>query len=144
MWILGAVAGASAGASLLLLTHVAPWFALQRVVRDIDEPRVFGKRVTRREAHLIGATVHIVISTLFGALYGHFVDQSIAPGFDVLPLLGWGGVMALVFGGIVMPLEGHGIFGVREDAWFPVDLSLTCMFWAVLYWVFTNVWVGLG
>ena len=144
MWILGLVAGACAGASLLLLTHIAPWFALQNVVRDIDEPHIFGKRISRREAHLVGATVHIIVTTLFGGLYAHLVDLSFAPGFSFLAILGWGGVLTVFLGGIVMPIEGHGIFGVKEDKWFPIDLLITSLLWAVLYWVFTNVWVGLG
>ena len=144
MIILGAVAGACAGASLLLLTHVAPWFAKQNVIRDVDDPRVFGKKISRREAHLVGVTVHVISATMFGTIYGYLVREHFAPGFEFIPLLGWGGVLWLFLGGVVMPLEGHGIFGVNEDSWFPVDLMITSLLWACLYWIFINVWLALG
>ena len=145
MMMLGVVAGACAGASLLLLTHLAPFFAISRVVPDIDQPTTFFfKKLSRREAHILGAAIHIVTATLFGALYAYFVREQLAPGFTLLPLLGWGGVLALFMGGIVMPLEGHGIFGIKEDRWFPMDLFLTNFLWAFLFWVFVHVWIGIA
>ncbi len=144
MILLGALSGACAGASLLLLTHIAPSLALQQVVRDVDEPRVFDKHISRREAHLVGVVVHVCAATVFGAVYGYFVREQLVPGFALIPLLGWGGVLWMFLGGIVMPIEGHGIFGVKEDSWFPVDLMITSFLWSFFYWIFVNIWVVLG
>lgn len=133
-------AGAIAGALLLFFSHVAPMFGAGNFLRDIDEPHVFGTSITRREAHLIGALLHILISAAFGGLFALFVEAGVFSDIGLLSLLGWSVVMTVFVGGVVMPLEGHGIFGVKEDAWFPVDLFVTNVFWAILFWGMMRMW----
>lgn len=136
--------GATSGAIILFLSHVAPLVGGGNFIRDIDRPTLFGRAISRREAHFVGIFVHIAVSALFGALFGLLVDQGIVYTFSFLPLLGWGVVLGLVTGAIILPLEGHGFFGLKEDAWFPADLFLTNVLWAVLMWSLMSVWNGLA
>lgn len=122
------------GVILLFLSHVAPRFGAGNFIRDLDEPRIFGKILTRREAHLLGALLQLFISMGSGVAFAYLVSRSVFPGFGLFSLLGWSVLMSLFIGGIILPLEGHGVFGVKEDAWFPVDLFLTNVVWSVLFW----------
>ncbi len=140
MLAIALAAGALSGAILLFLSHVAPRFGAGNFIRDLDQPRLFDRELSGREAHVLGSLVHICISALFGLGYGILVEQQVFGGFEILSLLGWSLIMSLFVGGVVLPLEGHGIFGVREDAWFPVDLVLTNTFWAVLFWLILQWW----
>lgn len=135
-------AGVSSGAMVLFLSHIAPRFGAGNFIRDLDRPHVFGKAITRREAHLLGIFVHLLLSGIFGGIYAALVAIDVFSGFFLLPLLGWGLLLTLVLGGVVLPLEGHGLFGVREDAWFPVDLLLTNVLWSLLFWWLMRVWLG--
>jgi hypothetical protein len=133
-------AGVSAGAILLFLSHIAPRFGAGNFVRDLDQPVLFGRHITRREAHFVGIFVYLVFSLAFGGMYAFLVSAGIVSGFQLLPILGWSLILTIVSGGIILPLEGHGLFGVKEDAWFPVDLIITYIFWGILYWWLMSVW----
>jgi len=135
-------AGCIAGAILLFLSHVAPMFGAGNFLRDMDEPRLFGKFITRREAHVVGAFAHLLISGLAGAAYGALIRMNVIPDFGFLPILGWSVVLSIAMGGIILPLEGHGLFGVKEDVWFPVDLFLTNILWGILFWGMMRLWPG--
>ena len=135
--------GASVGALTLFLSHIAPFVGAGNFIRDIDQPRLFGRTITRREGHLVGVCIHIVLSAVFGGVFGLLVDLGVAPGFGIVPLLAWGVLLALVTGVVILPLEGHGFFGVKEDAWFPVDLLLTNALWALFMWIIMGIWQGL-
>lgn len=132
--------GTLAGAILLFLSHIAPSLGAGNFIRDIDEPHAFGRDITHREAHFLGALIHLTLSGIFGGLFAYLVTVGVFADFSILSLLGWALITALFLGGVVLPLEGHGIFGVKEDAWFPVDLVLTSVGWAVLFWVFMHLW----
>ena len=140
MILTSAVAGVLAGAIVLFLSHVAPIFGAGNFVKDIDDPHIFGKEVTHREAHFLGILVHLLVSAWFGGIYGWFVGLGIFGGYGLPSILGWGVVLSVFVGGVVLPLEGHGIFGVREDAWFPVDLFLANIVWSVLFWWILSLW----
>ena len=127
-------AGTMAGGILLFFSHIAPSFSAKNFIRDVDEPRIFGRKKSRREAHLIGAILHLLVSTVAGAGYAYLVSQSVISDFSLLSSLGWAMIVGIFLGGVIMPLEGHGIFGVKEDAWFPVDLFVTQFLWGVLFW----------
>ena len=134
MILLALVGGAMSGVILLFFSHVAPRFGAGNFIRDLDEPRAFGKELTRREAHLLGALLHLLTSIVAAGTFAVLVAQFVFSGFGLLPLLGCGMVMTLVIGGVLLPLEGHGLFGFKEDPWFPVDLFLTNVLWSVLFW----------
>lgn len=137
------VSGAIVGVILLFFSHIAPALGAGNFVRDLDQPYVFGKNITRREAHLLGACAHVLISTIFGGLFAYLVSFNIFPGFDFFSILGWGCILSLFVGGVVLPLEGHGLFGTKEDAWFPVDLFLTNILWSILFWWTMRLWQGV-
>lgn len=134
------IAGIMSGAVLLFLSHIAPAFGAGNFIRDVDEPRVFGRLISHREGHLLGILLHLALSGVFGGLYAYLVELHIFTSFGLLSLLGWSVIMSLFIGGVVLPLEGHGIFGVKEDAWFPVDLFLTNVIWSMLFWVLIGLW----
>ncbi|MFH1620980.1 MAG: hypothetical protein ABIB04_02750 [Patescibacteria group bacterium] len=140
MIIAGLVSGAIAGAIIIFFSHVAPYFGVGNFVRDLDQPHVFNKKISRRESHLLGILVFSLVSCLFGGLYTYFVERSVFVDFSFISIAGWGFLMAIFFGGVVMPLEGHGIFGVKEDVWYPVDLVLANFIWAILYWWIIKLW----
>lgn len=140
MMTAGLVSGAIAGAIIILLSHLAPRLGAGNFVRDLDEPHIFGKKISHRESHLLGILVFLLVSMLFGGLYTYLVEQWLFLDYSFVSVLGWGFLMALFFGGIVMPLEGHGVFGVKEDAWYPVDLILANLIWAVIYWWIIQLW----
>ncbi|MEK7116133.1 MAG: hypothetical protein AAB879_01930 [Patescibacteria group bacterium] len=134
MILASAASGTFAGVVLFVFSHVAPMFGAGNFIRDLDKPRIFGAAVSRREAHVVGALTHILVSGASGAMFGFLVSLNIFQGFDLISLLGWSVVMTLAIGGVILPLEGHGVFGVKEDAWFPVDLFITNILWSVLFW----------
>ncbi|HWQ99819.1 MAG TPA: hypothetical protein VN397_03160 [Candidatus Methylomirabilis sp.] len=139
--LIAGISGGAAGALMLFLSHIAPWFGAGNFVRDLDELRLFGRTYSRREGHVIGVFIHLFLSFFFGALYGFGVDQGIASGFGVWPLVTYAVLLTVFVGGVVMPLEGHGIFGVREDDWFPIDLLLTNLGWVFFYAVIVTMWL---
>lgn len=131
----GGIAGLCAGTVLILFSHLAPRIGAGDYVKDIDRVRLFGRTYTRRESHIFGVLVHLIISFFFGALFSYGVIQGIVSVYGFWELVGYVILMTVVLGGIIMPLEGHGLFGYREDKWFSIDLLLTNIGWAVLYYL---------
>jgi nitric oxide reductase large subunit len=68
--------------------------------------------------------------------------MGVFPDSGILSILEWGLIVTLFMGGVVMPIEGHGLFGVKEDSWFPFDLLMTCILWAAIFWMILNLWPG--
>lgn len=139
----GTFAGVAAGVVLTLLSHLAPFVGAGNFIHDLDQPRAFGKIISHREAHLIGVLVHLLCSLLSGACFAWLVSLGWVSGFHLLPILGWSCLTLLVYGGLVMPLEGHGFFGVRHDPWFAVDVFLTNVGWGLLYLLFLPLWTSV-
>lgn len=139
--LLGGIAGVVAGAVLLFLSHVAPRFSAGAFVRDVDAVRVFGREISRREAHALGMLLHLALSFFFGAFFAFHVVQGVASGFNPAPLAAYAILITLFTGGVVMPLEGHGLFGWKEDGWFMMDLLLTNALWTVLYALIVRAWI---
>ncbi len=137
-------AGASAGGILLFLSHVMPRFAAGNYIRDLDQPHVLGRAITRREAHFVGVFFHLLISVVFAGLFGLLVTEGLIRDFSFWPLMLWGVVVTIFVGGVVLPLEGHGIFGIKEDVWFPLDLLVTNILWSILFWWLMKMWLGWG
>jgi uncharacterized membrane protein YagU involved in acid resistance len=145
--LIGGIAGAGAGGILLFLSHIAPRFGAGVFVHDTDQPRVFGHEISRREAHLVGIMLHMALSFLFGAFYVFCADYNVFPaeglmvGYGALSLAVYAALMTLFMGGVVLPIEGHGLFGLREDSWFPVDLIITNILWAALFGIAVRLWM---
>jgi len=137
----GLYAGLAAGAILSFLAHIAPLVGAGNFIRDLDQPKAWGCELTRREAHLLGILVFLVFSLFSGLLLAWFVAQGWIVGFDFLSVLGWGMLMLLFVGLVLMPLEGHGVFGYRHDSWFVIDLCVACLLWSLLFWALIKLWV---
>lgn len=133
MILLAGLAGLTAGAIVIFLSHVAPRLGMAEKAPDMDVIRCFGYTCTRRESHVIGVAVHAIFYFVFGMVYGFGVTQGIAAGYAVIPLAVYAVVITIVLGGVVLPLEGHGLFGWREDHWFTADLLASNMVWALLF-----------
>jgi hypothetical protein len=140
MVLFGAVAGIVAGGIMILLSHLAPRYGAGEYVKDIDVIVCFGRKCSRRESHVIGLMVHTILYTFFGMLYAVGVEQGIVNGFSLIPLSFYLVLITVILGGIFMPLEGHGLFGVREDKWFIIDLALANLGWVLLYGAFMSIW----
>jgi len=135
--------GALAGAILLFLSHLAPKIGARNFIRDLDDPHFFGQDVTHREAHLLGALTHLVMSGVFGGVYAYLVSLGIFSDYGFLSVVIWGFITSVFIGGVVLPIEGHGIFGIKEDHWFPIDLVLTSLVWSVVFWGLMHLWPHL-
>lgn len=143
MIIAGLITGIVAGTILLFLSYLAPYIGAGNFLRETKNSRIGGKVISQREGQYIGILVHIVSSAFFGALYAACVAFGIISDFSFVHLIEWSGVMTLVVGGIIMPLEGHGVFGIKEDAWFSVDLYITNVLWCILYWWLIPPWLNV-
>jgi hypothetical protein len=140
MILWAAISGLGAGAILAFFSHLAPWVGAGSFVREPDRIRLAGKAVTRREAHVAGVFAHLVLSGIFGAGYAMLMQYGIVDGRPFS--LGLYAVVLTIFvGGVVLPLEGHGLFGVKEDAWFPLDLLLTNIVWVALFAFTMHLWL---
>lgn len=130
--VVGAMAGGAAGAILLMVSHLAPRLGAKTIVRDLDQVCILGHDCSHREAHLIGILLHLLLSLVFGAVYAFGVLYGLV---TLHPL--WLGAYALLLtlfvGLVVMPLEGHGLFGTKEDTWFTADLFITNALWVALF-----------
>lgn len=135
-----AISGLGAGAILAFFSHLAPWFGAGNFVRESERVRMLGKQVSRREAHVAGLLLHLVLSGVFGALYAVLMQVGMVDGRP-LSLILYAMVLTVFVGGVVLPLEGHGLFGVKEDAWFPLDLLLTNIAWAALFAFTMHMWL---
>ncbi len=138
--LVGAVAGMSAGAIMTFFSHVAPRLGAGNFIRDIDQPALFGRTISRRESHLLGILVHLCLSLIFGLIFAVFVDFGWLKGFEIVPILIYSVAIGLFIGLVIMPLEGHGLFGRKHDAWFMADVILTNLFWGLIYFGLVGLW----
>lgn len=139
--LIGAIAGMAAGTILAFLSHVAPRFGAGNFIQDSANPRLFGKPVSRREAHLVGLLAHLLLSALFGLVFALFVELGWFAGFTYVPMLAFVLGITLFVSFVIMPLEGHGFFGRKHDAWFLADALLTNLFWGHLFFVLIHLWL---
>jgi hypothetical protein len=139
--LLSGVAGMGAGGIILFLSHIAPRFGAGNFLRDLDELHVLGRDYTRRESHVLGVLIHLLLCLVFGVVYKVGVDLGIITGYDFWSLVIYSVILTVFLGGVVMPLEGHGLFGFREDAWFPIDLLLTNLGWVFFFSVLMSLWL---
>ncbi len=138
--LIGAVSGGAAGAIVTFLAHIAPAFGAGNFIQDMDRPQVFGRDLSRREAHLLGILVHLCLSILFGIGFGFAVQQHWFDGFNLIPLFVYSIIITVVTGVAIMPWEGQGFLGRKHDPWFIVDALLTNLGWAVLVYLIAHLW----
>ncbi|KAA0207065.1 hypothetical protein EDM68_00525 [Candidatus Uhrbacteria bacterium] len=139
--LLGAIAGTAAGAILAFVSHVAPRFGAGNFIPEGEHPRLFGRMVSRREAYLVGVFVHLMLSAFFGLAYVSLVEVGWLSGFDLPSMLLYVVGLTIVSGCIVMPLEGHGLFGRKHDPWFMADALITNLLWGLLFLLIVRLWL---
>lgn len=126
---------------MTFLSHIAPRFGAGNFIRDIDQPKMFGRDISRREAHLLGILVHLCFSLLFGLGYAWLVDLGWVGEFGVVTVLLYSIAVGLFTGLVIMPIEGHGFFGRKHDPWFMADVLLTNLFWGLVYIALVRLWM---
>jgi hypothetical protein len=139
--LIATLAGMAAGAIMAFLSHIAPRFGAGNFIQDTDKPHAFGRGISRREAHLIGVFIHLLLSGVFGFGFGFLVEYGQFTGYEYIPMLIWCVAISLFLGLVVMPIEGHGVFGRKHDAWFMVDALLTNFLWGHLFLVLMRLWL---
>ncbi|MFA5129757.1 MAG: hypothetical protein WC477_02425 [Patescibacteria group bacterium] len=132
--LLNAFAGTAAGAVLILLSFILPRLGLTGDRHREADPGEIGS-MPRRQANVLSTAIHLLIFGLLGMGYGAILVSSGLINYSVVPLLAYAVLATLVFGGIVFPLEGSGLFGWREDHWIAADLFVMNCAWAFLYWM---------
>jgi hypothetical protein len=136
--ILAGAIGVVASGVLVLLSVITPRWFVSEAVHELDVVRFGGRSLSKKESSLVGVLIHFIFSLFFGVLFGAGMNLGI---FD-LHLVSMGMysiVMTLILGGIVLPLEGHGLFGWREDHWIPVDLFAMNVLWVLIFWFVLSV-----
>ncbi len=126
------VAGFAAGGVLILLSHLAFRVGAGSGLREIDQLHFFGRTFSRRESRIVGILIHLILYGLAGSAFGILVQFGMLA-HTVLDLTEYLLILTLVFGGVILPLEGHGLFGLEEDPWFPVDLLIANAIWVILF-----------
>lgn len=139
--IIGASAGMAAGALQLFLSYVAPAFGAGNFIAEAPEPIVLGKKLSRRETQLVAVLLHLVTTAIFGALYALAVNYGWITDFSLIGIAAWSVILSLLAGLIFMPLEGHGLFGRRHDAWFFADSLISHLFWGLAYFGILQLWI---
>jgi hypothetical protein len=131
-FLAGAI-GVTASCVLILFSFLLPRWFVSTAVHQIDAFR-FGDRIfSKKESQTLGVFIHLIFSMFFGALFGVGMNMGI---FDVglLSMTIYLVIISLILGGIVLPVEGHGLFGWREDHWIPVDLIAMNTVWIFIFW----------
>lgn len=138
--LVGLEAGLAAGTILAFFSYVAPRFGAGNFVRELEPPAVRGRVLDRRETHVTGLLIHLAFSGVLGVVFAGGVRIGWIPGFTVWSVLVYSVVVAMLIGLLVMPLEGHGLFGRKHDAWFMADALITTVLWGALYLALLHLW----
>jgi hypothetical protein len=131
--VLAGLSGFAAGSVMILISHLVLRTGGAEV-RDLDRLRLFGKTLTRRESHVAGIVIHAILYGAAGIGFGALAHFGILSANEAGSYGAYLLILTLVFGGVILPLEGHGLFGSREDAWFAVDLLISNAIWTILFW----------
>lgn len=132
MILLSGIAGFVSALVVMGISHIAPRFGLSAFRRDMDEAKFRGKEFSHRESHVIGFLIHTILYTCFGIFFGVAETYGIfSVSFSSIAMYAL--YITIFLGGVVIPLEGHGLFGWNEDHWFCVDLLVMDFIWAFLF-----------
>jgi uncharacterized membrane protein YagU involved in acid resistance len=136
--LLAGLVGIAASGFLMLCSVLLPKWFVSSAVHELDEVR-FGSRVlSERESTILGVLLHFIFSFFFGAAFGTCLNAGILA-LNLLSMVIYGAIMVLILGGVVLPLEGHGWFGWKEDHWILVDLIAMNALWALMFWAILSV-----
>lgn len=132
------IVGFCAGAILLFLSHLAPKWGIDFGITDIDRAHFRGRVFSRRESHLVGIVVHLLLYCCFGIVFGALVTYGMLT-LSVGSMAIYALLTSLFLGGVIIPLEGHGFFRWHEDHWFILDLIITNGLWMFLFGMVASV-----
>ena len=134
--LLDAFAGTAGGAVLIFLSFLLPHLGLIQHPRLEADPGHI-HHLPRREANIVSLGVHLVLFGILGMLFGASVRFGIAT-TSIGSILAASAIATVIFGGIVFPIEGSGLFGWKEDHWLGIDLFVMNIVWAVLFFLFIH------
>jgi uncharacterized membrane protein YagU involved in acid resistance len=136
--ILTGAIGVVASGVLILFSYLIPRWFVSGAEHTLDMVRFGGRAFSKKESAMIGIFIHLVFSLFFGVIYGVGMNAGI---FDlsITMMFVYSLVMTLVLGGILLPLEGHGLFGWKEDHWIAVDLFTANILWVLIFWALVIV-----
>lgn len=135
--LLSGCAGIVASVLILILSHLASWFGVEMSF-DPDRARFFGMRLSKRESHVAGMIIHVLLYAAFGMIFGAFVMNGVFA-FRLWPLMIYAFAVTIFLGGVIAPLEGHGPFGWKEDHWFGADLLIMNVVWVSLFGLLMSI-----
>ena len=138
MILTSGIIGLCAGIILLFLSHLAPRWGFDMEVKDVDQARFGSRLFSRRESHLFGVIIHLLLDFCFGILFGALVYYGMLA-MDLASMAIYVMLITLFMGGVIIPLEGHGLFGWHEDHWFIADLLVTNTVWMFLFGMIASV-----
>jgi hypothetical protein len=134
--LLDAFAGTAGGAVLIFLSFLLPHLGLIQHSRLEADPGHI-HHLPRREANILSVAVHLVLFGILGMILGICVRAGVAS-TSIGSVLGAGTIVTLIFGGIILPIEGSGVFGWKEDHWLGIDLFVMNVIWVVLFFLFSH------
>lgn len=128
----GAIGVVTSVAMMIVSAFIPRWF-VSKAEHQLDVVRLRGRIFSKQESSILGVLLHIVFSLFFGVVFGVGMSFGIFS-LQISSMAVYFVAMSLVLGGIVLPIEGHGLFGWREDHWIPVDLLAMNVLWIFIFW----------
>lgn len=136
--LLTGIIGIATSGLLMLLSAIIPRFFIAKVELRLDSIRFGTKQLSKRESSVLGILFHLILSFFFGVIFGACaVAGMLSQGF--LSFVIYWLFMSIVLGGVILPLEGHGFFGWKEDHWISVDLLAMNVLWVLIFWALLAV-----
>lgn len=132
------VIGIATSVVLMLLSILIPQSFVSKAEHELDEVRFGSKAFSKRESTVVGMLLHAMLSFFFGVVYGACLNAGVLS-VDAVSLGIYFLVTAAILGGIILPLEGHGFFGWKEDHWISVDLLAMNALWILIFWALLAV-----
>jgi len=144
---LGASISGLIGAVLAVPAIVTEWRSHRHehhlpILVDI-KPKWGNRHLTHRELFFVALTVHLILTTLFGAVYVVFVEYgwlfiTHAP-YTFFSLFMYAIGAWVVTGALIFPVIGFGVFGKKESnlAWAEIlsmTLILGVILWVLVQW----------
>lgn len=136
--LIAASAGVVASGVLILFSAIIPRWFVSAAVHQLDVIHMSGRILSKKESYVVGILIHLIFSLFFGALFGVGMRLGIVD-ISIVSMMVFYVVVSLVLGGIVLPIEGHGLFGWKEDHWIPVDLLAMNAVWVLIFWALLAV-----
>jgi hypothetical protein len=105
----------------------------------VDARKIFGRRLKKQEAFLVGLLIHIIFGFLFGLIYVLFVLQgwlfvTHAP-YTFLSLIVYALLSWIVAGVVIYPALGMGLFARREGKHVWIETLTSHLILGICLWL---------